>query len=274
MSQMASCMDLKKGITMVEWNAADYHKNSASQQNWAHELIEKLQIKGDERILDIGCGDGKITAEIAQMVPDGSVVGIDSSAEMVSFAGKSFTAPNLTFMAMDARSLTFENECDIVFSNATLHWVVDHRPVLQGISRALTNGGKCLLQMGGKGNAAMIIDTILSKAIEERWGHYFAEMSFPYGFYSPDQYVPWMQEAGLTPVRVELIPRDMVQNGPDGLAGWIRTTWMPFTHRIPEDLCESFITDVVQEYIAKHPLDDKGLVHVPMVRLEVEAVKR
>ena len=259
---------------MVEWNAADYHKNSASQQNWAHELIEKLQIKGDERILDIGCGDGKITAEIAQMVPDGSVVGIDSSEEMVSFAGKSFTAPNLTFMAMDARSLTFENECDIVFSNATLHWVVDHRPVLQGISRALTNGGRCLLQMGGKGNAAAVTDIVQSVPIIGKWGAYFKGMSFPYGFYEPDNYIPWLKEAGLTSLRAELIPRDMVQNGPDGLAGWFRTTWMPFTHRIPEDLRESFITDVVQEYIASYPIDDQGLVHVPMVRLEVEAVKR
>jgi len=258
---------------MVEWNAADYHKNSASQQNWAHELIEKLHIRGDERILDIGCGDGKITAEIAQMVPDGSVVGIDSSAEMVSFARKSFTTPNLTFRAMDARSLAFENEFDIVFSNATLHWVVDHRSVLQGISRALTSGGKCILQMGGKDNAATIIDTISSEAINKRWGHYFVETSFPYGFYSPDEYVPWLKDAGLTPIRVELLPRDMTQQGADGLAGWIRTTWMPFTHRIPEDLREDFIIDVVQEYIAKHPMDDQGLVHVPMVRLEVEAVK-
>ena len=84
----------------AKWNAADYAANSVVQQTWARELIAKLNLRGDEHILDVGCGDGKVTAEIARSLPDGSVVGTDASAEMIAFAKKTFPPkkfPNLRF---------------------------------------------------------------------------------------------------------------------------------------------------------------------------------
>ncbi len=98
-------------------------------------------------------------------------------------------------------------------------------------------------------------------------------MTFPYGFYAPDEYIPWLREAGLAPVRVELLPRDITQPGTDGLAGWLRTTWLPFIERIPVNERDDFIAESAAAYLARYPLDDHGLAHVPMVRLEVEAVK-
>lgn len=261
---------------MVKWNAQEYHRSSAAQQSWARELIAKLSLTGNERLLDIGCGDGKVTAEIADILSDGSVVGVDKSEDMIGFARAAFppdSCPNLSFAVMDASALAFDAEYDVVFSNATLHWVVDHGPVLQGVSRALKPGGRCLLQMGGRGNADSIIKTLTSGPVFERWGGCFANMEFPYGFYAPEDYSPWLENAGLRPLRLELIPRDMAQPGADGLAAWIRTTWMPYTNRIPEEQRESFIADVVDTYLAAFPLDEQGLAHVPMQRLEVEAVK-
>ena len=90
----------------MKWNAADYAANSAVQQIWARELIAQLQLRGDEHILDVGCGDGKVTAEMARAVPTGSVTGIDASPEMIRFARKTFPPgkhPNLEFQIMDAR---------------------------------------------------------------------------------------------------------------------------------------------------------------------------
>lgn len=268
---------------MVKWNAQDYHRHSAAQFAWAQELIGKLDLTGTERVLDIGCGDGKVTAEIKQLVPDGGVVGVDKSEEMVRFAKDAFPIdkwPNLSFTVMDACELGFEAEFDVVFSNATLHWIIDHRPVLQGIARALVPGGCCLLQMGGRGNAQTILETITSGPCFERWGHYFADMPLPYGWYGPDDYIPWLKEAGLTPLRVELLPRDMTQPSAEGLAGWVhglagwvRTTWMPYTQCVPESEREHFVADIVDTYLARYPLDAQGLAHVPMVRLEVEALK-
>lgn len=262
---------------MVKWDASDYRRHSSAQAGWARELLAKLSLVGTERVLDLGCGDGKITAEVARMVPDGSVVGIDKSREMIAFAAKTFPAdewPNLSFTVMDASELAFDREFDLVFSNATLHWVVDHRPVLRGIAAALKPGGRCLLQMGGRGNAAGILEVLTSGPIHERWGHHYADLPFPYGFYGPEEYGPWLKEAGLRPVRVELLPKQMVQAGAEGLAGWFRTTWTPWTHRIPSDKRDQFVAESVEAYLAVHPLDDQGRAHVAMLRLEVEAVGR
>ena len=94
----------------MKWNAADYAANSAVQQTWARELIAQLHLRGDEHILDVGCGDGKVTAEIARAVPRGSVTGVDASPEMIRFARKTFSPgkhPNLEFQVMDARKISF-----------------------------------------------------------------------------------------------------------------------------------------------------------------------
>jgi trans-aconitate methyltransferase len=80
----------KSGSPTAKWNAADYAANSVVQQSWARELIAKLDLRGDEHVLDVGCGDGKVTAEIAQTVPRGSVIGVDASPQMIEFAQKTF----------------------------------------------------------------------------------------------------------------------------------------------------------------------------------------
>src|SRR4051812_12970708 len=102
---------------MTTWNAQDYAKNSSVQQTWARELIAKLNLGGDERLLDIGCGDGKVTAELASMLTSGSAVGVDVSREMIGFAKANFPPgdfPNLSFAWMDASELSFENEFDVI----------------------------------------------------------------------------------------------------------------------------------------------------------------
>lgn len=99
---------LAEGMVMHRWDPSTYMKSSSPQKRWAEELISKIPIRGDERVLDIGCGDGKITAWISRLVPRGSVVGLDSSREMISFARSQFPAeewPNLHFQQGDARDL-------------------------------------------------------------------------------------------------------------------------------------------------------------------------
>ena len=148
-----------------EWDAADYRDSSSQQKKWGRELLSKLRLSGEERVLDIGCGDGKLTAEIAELVPSGHVVGTDSSPEMIAFAREAFprdSHPNISWEVMDARELTFEEEFDVIFSNAVLHWVSDHSPVLHGVRKSLKPGGKILFQMGGSGNAARVAQVLVS----------------------------------------------------------------------------------------------------------------
>jgi trans-aconitate methyltransferase len=258
------------------WNAADYAKHSAGQQKWARELIAKLGLQGHETVLDLGCGDGKITAEIASLLLSGSILGVDNSPDMIGMAADSFPQahyPNLSFRVVDARQIPFTERFDIVFSNATLHWVQDHRPVITGIAKSLKPGGRILLQMGGAGNAAGILATLDGLMKIPQWSQYFTEFTFPYGFHGPDEYKVWLAEAGLQPVRLELLPKDMIHQSKEGLAGWIRTTWLPYTSRLPEKLRDEFISRLVEKYVADHPANGSGLIHVAMIRLEVEATK-
>jgi trans-aconitate 2-methyltransferase len=258
------------------WNAQDYAKNSQNQFQWAKELIPKLKLNGNESLLDIGCGDGKITAELAKCLPHGRAVGIDSSREMINLAQDTFPSkdyPNLSFRLMDARKLIFESEFDRIFSNAALQWIIDQKAVLSGVQRSLKTKGRLLFQMAGKGNAKDVFDILDELSVVEPWKQFFGNFTFPYGFYDPEEYKAFLREADLVPNRVELFPKDMKLNDAEGLAGWIRTTWLPFTEKLPVELRVKFIEEIVNRFLEEHPVDGSGMVHVGMMRLEVEAYK-
>jgi trans-aconitate 2-methyltransferase len=259
---------------MYHWKAEEYRTSSSNQKKWALELLSKLDLKGNERVLDIGCGDGEITAAIAQRVPRGFAVGIDSSKEMIDLASRRFPSehyPNIAFLLKDAKALDFPEEFDAVFSNACLHWVIDHQPVLAGIRSCLKPSGRVLLQMGGKGNATTVLEAIDAVLKMSRWAKYFNGFAFPYAFYGPDEYRSWLAALGLEIRRAELLPKEMVHEGSDGFAAWLRTTWLPYTERVPEFLREEFIYEIVAAHAGIRPPDADGCIHLTMMRLEVEA---
>jgi trans-aconitate 2-methyltransferase len=258
------------------WNASDYAKNSQNQFQWAKELIPKLRLQGNEYLLDIGCGDGKITAEISKCLPNGKAIGIDSSSQMINLAITSFTNeqyPNLNFQLMDARNLPFEEEFDLTFSNAALHWIPDQKAVLQGVQRSLKQQGRLLFQMAGKGNAQAVLKIFDELLVLPKWQRYFDGFAFPYAFLGSQEYRQLLVQVGLKPVRVDLFPREMKFPSAEGMAGWVRTTWLPFTERIPVEMRDDFVKEIVSRYLADYPADDEGVVHLDMMRLEVEAQK-
>ena len=256
------------------WNPEDYSLHSKEQERWARELMAKLGLKGDERVLDLGCGDGKVTAEIARFLSDGSVLGIDSSPEMIEFAKSSFmdASKNLAFLCVDVREMGFTREFDLVFSNAALHWVKDHGPVLVRIKKALRPGGRVVLQMAGEGNAATVVQTVSEVIGREPWSPFFEGFTFPYGFYGPDQYRAMVEEAGLVVKRLELIPKQMAHKGREGLSGWVRTTWLPYIERVPMEQRDRFIEDIVSAYGSSYP-PREGVFCLDMMRLELEAFR-
>jgi len=258
------------------WDAEDYASHSTAQFTWAREMIGKLNLRGSESVLDIGCGDGKVTAMIASFLAGGSVTGIDSSAPMIALAQKTFPQslyPGISFVRADASMIAYKNQFDLVFSNAALHWIGDQASVLRGVKAALKPSGRIFFQMGGRGNAEDILAIANRCITEKRWQSYFTGFVFPYHFFSPEEYAIFLKEAGLVQKRLELIHKDMTQLGREGFAGWIRTTWLPFTDRIPEQKRDLFIAELIDAYLREFPLDKEGLVHTKMVRLEVEAVK-
>ncbi len=256
------------------WDAAEYEKHSSPQQQWAHDVIRTLRLAGDERILDIGCGDGKVTSALAALVPTGQVLGIDSSESMVAFAHQRFPPihyPNLQFRWGNATHLAYRCEFDLVVSFASLHWVSDHLAVLSGIKRSLTPGGRMVLQFGGKGNAAMISDVANELTTNSRWKSYFKNFTYPWFFYSVEDYCGFIERTGLSAKRIELVPKDMVQDGRSALTGWLRTVFLPYTERLPDALHEDFLGEITNAYVERQPSDKNGGIHMKMVRLEVEA---
>jgi trans-aconitate 2-methyltransferase len=260
----------------VSWNAEDYAHNSSAQMEWARELLGALCLGPAENVLDIGCGDGRVTAEIAARVPRGGVTGIDSSPDMIQRARAAFPPElhaNLRFLAMDARAITLEG-FDAAFSNAVMHWIADQPSVLRGVRSALRPGGRLLFQMGGRGNAAGIIEALDTLASREPWKRWIADTPFPYTFTGPEQYSRWLREAGFEPRRAVLIPKRSRYGDRAGLEGWVRTTWMPYTERVPSEERGRFVAALVDAYLARHPAAEDGSVGVDMVRLEVEAVRQ
>ena len=260
----------------MTWNAADYAANSVVQQTWARELIAGLKLRGDEHILDVGCGDGKITNEIARAVPRGSATGVDASPQMINFAQKAFPAkksPNLEFQIMDARRIQFDRQFDLIFSNAALHWMDDHQAILRGMAAVLKPGGRLIVSCGGKGNAQDVFVALRPELRLKRWRKFFRGMPKPYFFYSPAEYEKWLPKFGFKIQKLKLAPKDATYTGRNGFTAWLRTTWLPYTQRVPEPLREEFIAAVTGRYAAKRPPDADGNVHVRMVRLEIDAQK-
>lgn len=191
---------------------------------------------------------------------------------MIELASERFArVDNLSFVCLDLRDAAFEAEFSRVFSCAALHWIRDHRPALAAIARSLQSGGRAVLQMGGRGNTAEILAVVDELRSEPTWRPYFDDFEFPWGFHGSDEYRRWLKGAGLTPRRVELRRVDMTHAGADGLAGWLRSTWMPYVHRVPAARREAFITAIVRRHTERRPIDGDGRSHVDMVRLEVEA---
>ena len=259
----------------MRWNAADYAANSRGQYTWALSTIDRLGLGSGDAVLDVGCGDGKVTVELARRVPSGRVVGIDASADMVRLATDTWATSlaNVEFRVVDARALDFAPVFDWVFSNSTLHWVPDHPAVLRGIVRALKPGGRVVLSMGGRGTAAAVHDVLADFQREGPWAPYLADVPAPHHFFGPEEYGPWLAEVGLRPNRVELTPKEMRHANLAALEGWLRTTWTPYMERISPETRGEFIGQLAEGVRHRCDTAEDGSIILPMVNLEVEAEK-
>ena len=261
---------------IMKWNAADYAANSVVQQTWARELIARLPLRGGEQVLDVGCGDGKVTAEMAHHLRRGSAIGIDASPQMIEFARRTFPSenfPNLEFQVMDAREIRFTERFDLVFSNAALHWMEDHRAFLRGAASVLKPGGRLVVSCGGKGNAQDVFVAARPEMRLWRWREFFRRMPKPYFFYTPADYRRWLPRFGFKTLDIRLAPKDATYDGRGGFVAWMSTTWLPYVQRVPENQREEFIAAVTSRYVTKHAPDAETKVRVRMVRLEIEAIK-
>jgi hypothetical protein len=137
----------------------------------------------------------------------------------------------------------------------------------------LRTGGRLLISCGGKGNAGDVFRALRAEIRKPAWRQYFRNLEKPYFFHSDEEYRAWLPEAGFRPLTVQLVPKPARHESTAAFAAWLRTTWMPYTQRVPEVERSAFIDAVVSRYLAVHPADSEGVVRVGMVRLELDAIR-
>jgi len=257
----------------VIWDPDDHGRNASAQTAWAAGLIPLLDLSGNEAVLDLGSGDGRVTAELADLVPGGRVVGLDASPSMIAHARRHHARirPNLEFVLGDMEAIPLQDRFDRVYSNAALHWARDLVAVTRGIARALRHGGRAVLQCGGVGNAAPMVAVLDELIRSPSWSPFFPDTAFRYTFIDDAAFRAQLVKAGLVPVDVRPIPTTMTMAGRDGLTGWIRTTWLRYTGSVPDDRREAFIDALVEGLLTLHPPGPDATVEVPMVRLQAVA---
>jgi SAM-dependent methyltransferase len=214
-------------MASAKWDAGLYDSKHAFVWEKGRELIDWLSPRPGERILDLGCGTGQLSSEIA--AAGSSVVGVDLSAEMIGEARRKF--PYLRCEVCDARALPFVQEFDAVFSNAALHWIPQAGQVVEGISRALKPGGRFVAEFGGRGNVQNVVAALAQGLIELD----VPDGSNPWYYPSIAEYSSLLEKHGLEVRQAILFDRPTkLQDGEIGLANWIEMFCESFIRRVPE----------------------------------------
>jgi trans-aconitate 2-methyltransferase len=234
---------------MTEWNASEYARISALQAAMASEVLALLDLKGTERILDIGCGNGKTTAEIAARLPHGSVVGVDASADMIAFAANHETVhPNLQFAVADARQLPYQDEFDLVVSFNALHWVSQQDLALKSIRRALKQDGMARVRLVPKGERKSLEDVLEETRLSSRWVGHFTSFRDPYLHLTLEQYETLADRHGLEIIAARVAPKSWDFQSRSAFLAFGGVTFVEWTQHLPQDERLAFAADVLDRY--------------------------
>ena len=236
---------------MTEWDAAAYARISSLQAAMAAEVLALLQFGGDEQVLDVGCGNGTITAQIATRVPRGGVTGVDPSREMIAYATEHFgTAafPNLRFEVGDARTLPFHDAFDRVVSFNALHWVPDQDAALRSIRRATKVTARAQLRLVVDGERTSVETAVEETRRTPRWAPYFADFRDPYLHLTPARYAAVAARNGLCVVERSVQDKAWDFGTRAAFHGFCAVGCVAWTQRLPDALRDAFVDDALENY--------------------------
>lgn len=246
---------------MTTWNPETYNRNARFVSELGAPVVELLAPQPDERILDLGCGDGALTKKLIDF--GCTVIGVDASQEMASAARQL----GIDVRVADGHDLPFTNEFDAVFSNAALHWMRYPDRVVSGVWRSLKQVGRFAGEMGGIGNVKRL-HAALCKAVTERG--IAAETVDPWYFPSPDEYQAKLESVGFKVALMELINRPTAL--PAGIGGWIESVAHTFLSVLENHEHEEFIKEIEEE-VRPDLCDEHGVWKADYVRLRFLALK-
>lgn len=261
-----------KEVNQDSWKPKEYSQHSASQKDSASSLMKYVPMKNDAKILDVGCGDGKITAEIAGNIPNGSIIGIDISPAMIEFAKAAFPQDlNLQFKLKDALGLDYNEEFDIIFSFTALQWVKNHDVFLKGAYQSLKQSGTLAVTM------PMGLPKTLEQAVSEimlrpQWSPYFQQFSTGWNFVEEDAFGNLLSINGFVPSRLAVVSQKDVFPSREAFEKFI-SQWFPYLRPLPENLKSVFLTQVIDRFLELETPFPNNEVHFKIRRLEVVAMK-
>lgn len=228
-----------------DWDASTYDRVSGPQQRWAAEQLERLHLAGDEVVLDAGCGSGKVTAVIAGLVPRGRVYGVDVAPSMARHAEEAL-GDRATILCQDLVELELPEPADVVFSNATFHWVADHDALFAAIHRTLKPGGRLLAQCGGAGNIDRFRRLADEVAAQEPFAPHFAGWRGPWNYATAEDTARRLTAAGFIDVSTWLEDRPTEPEDPRSFVSTV--CLVRHLDLVPDWLREAFVDRVLEVY--------------------------
>lgn len=248
----------------VDWDASAYDRLADPQEEWAREVVARLGLRGDETVLDAGCGGGRITKQLLDRLPSGRVIGIDGSAAMIEQAEAAIGAdPRVELRVGDLLDLDLGEPVDSVFSNAAFHWILEHERLFSRLHAALKPGGRLEAQCGGEGNVAEWERAVDAICGDERFVAYFRGSPSTWNFASVGDTEARLQRTGFRVRRVWLERKTYT---PDEPREFVRVVGLAkHLDRLPDDLHEEFVDAVLGSMVRPLTLD--------YVRLNISATR-
>ncbi|HLX52408.1 MAG TPA: methyltransferase domain-containing protein [Aquella sp.] len=248
---------------MQKWNSKLYDTKHSFVTEYGNDVLQLLEPKAGELILDLGCGTGALTNMIANAGAE--VIGIDASQSMIDEAKRNY--PNIQFFCADGQNFDLGRTFDAVFSNAALHWMLEPQKVIHSVNKALKPGGRFVFEMGGKGNVSNLL-----QAVDEGARHVGITDSGLVNFYpSIAKYSGLLENGGFEVTYAQLFARPTVLEGVDGLRNWIKMFRAGLVEKIDASKLEDFFTHV--EKLARPLLLQNGTWVADYVRLRMIAIK-
>jgi trans-aconitate 2-methyltransferase len=227
-----------------DWDARTYHRVSAPHQDWAEALFDRLALRGDETVLDAGCGSGRVTLKLLDRLPQGRVIAVDGAPSMVAQA-RELVGDRATVLQSDLVELSLDEQVDAVFSSAVFHWIADHDALFARLFAALRPGGRIVAQCGGKGNIARFRGMSDVVARREPYAPYLDGWAGPWNYASAEETAERLSRAGFVDVQTWLQPWDTTPPEPEE---FVRAVCLhPHMERLPPELRDAYVRDVLAE---------------------------
>ena len=226
-----------------DWDAATYDRISDPQLQWAREQLSRLELTGEETVLDAGCGSGRVTMLLAELVPRGRVYAVDAAPSMVDHA-RATLGDRAMVLCQDLVELELPEPVDAIFSNATFHWVRDHDALFSSLHRALKPGGQLVAQCGGRGNIDAFRTLADEVAGEAPFAPYFEGWQRPWNYATASETAERLERAGFTDISTWLEPKSVAPTDP---RSFVQTVCLVrHLDPLPDQLRRQFVDRVLE----------------------------